>query len=298
MKKRGLLSGIKIAVVAALATVLLSGCGSNYIVLNPKGPVGQTESHLIWLSVILCAIVVIPVIAIMFYVVVRYRDKEGNKAPYNPEWKESKILEVIWWGIPIIIIVILGTFTVKDTYKLVKPPVKNVTPVTIEVTSLDWKWLFQYPGQGVATVNYAEIPTGVPIQFKLTSDAPMNSFWVPQLGGQEYTMPGMSMALWLQADEPGKYFGSGANFTGKGFAHMKFYVKAESQADFNKWVSKVKSTSHALTRAGYKQLKKPGISPVKSYSSFPKGLYNDVVNKNGGKYMNKPKTSQNSSSNK
>lgn len=285
MKKRRLLNGIKMAVVAALATVLLSGCGSKYIVLNPKGPVGQTEVHLIWLSVWLSAIVVIPVIAIMIYIVIRYRDKKGNDAPYDPEWKDSKVLEIIWWGIPIIIIAILGTATAKDIYKLMKPPVKDVTPVTIQVTSLDWKWLFEYPDQGVATVNYAEIPTGVPIQFVLTADAPMNSFWVPQLGGQEYTMPGMKMRLWLQADHPGKYFGSGANFTGKEFAHMRFYVKAESQKDFNNWVQHVKSTAPAMTRSDYMELRKQGTSPVKSYSSFPKGLYNEIVNEEGGKYM-------------
>lgn len=299
MKRRGLLKGIKMAVMAAIVTVLLSGCGkgSNYIVLDPKGPVGQTELHLIWLSIILSAIVVIPVILIMVYIVIRYRDKPNNNAPYNPEWKDSRILEIIWWTIPIIIIGILGTYTVKDTYKLTKPPVKDVTPVTIQVTSLDWKWLFEYPKQGIATVNYAEIPTGVPIQFELTADAPMNSFWIPQLGGQEYTMPGMKMRLWLQADEPGKYFGSGANFTGKGYAHMHFYVTAKPQADFNKWVDHVKSTAPQLTKAGYMQLRKQGLSPVKSYSSFPRGLFDEIINKEGGKYMHMKKNNMNMTNN-
>lgn len=144
--------------------------------------------------------------------------------------------------------------------------------------------MFTYPDKKIATVNYAEIPAGVPVQFILTSDAPMNSFWIPQLGGQEYTMPGMSMGLWLQADKTGNYFGSGANFTGKGFAHMQFKVKAVTQADFDKWADQVKKNSPALTTAGYKDLSKPGLSKELSFSSYPSGLFETIVNKNGGKY--------------
>jgi cytochrome aa3-600 menaquinol oxidase subunit 2 len=112
----------------------------------------------------------------------------------------------------------------------------------------------------------------------------MNSFWIPQLGGQEYTMPGMSMGLWLQADKVGEYFGSGANFTGKGFAHMQFRVKAVKQSDFNKWAAGVKKSSPALTQTGYKTLSKPSLEKELSFSSFPNGLFENIVNKNGGKY--------------
>lgn len=268
-----------------LGTVLLAGCDkSKYIVLDPRGPVGQQELDLILISVILCAVIIIPVLIIFIYLLLRYRDKPGNKAPYEPEWEDSKLLEIVWWGIPIIIIAILGVYTAKTTINLTKPPVKDVKPVVVQVTSLDWKWLFTYPGQKVATVNYAVIPAGVPIQFVLTADAPMNSFWVPQLGGQEYSMPGMSMGLWLQADKPGNYFGSGANFTGKGFAHMQFRVKAVNQADFNKWAAGLKKDSPKLTKAGYADLLKPGNVKELSFSTYPKNLYEDIVNKNGGKY--------------
>jgi cytochrome aa3-600 menaquinol oxidase subunit II len=285
VKKQKLLNRFSLFFVAALTMIMMSGCSSNYIVLDPKGPVGQTELHLIVISVILCAIVVIPVLAILVYIIYRFRDKPGNDAPYTPDWSDSKVLEIIWWGIPIIIIGILGYFTAKDTYALTKPPVTNAKPITIQVTNLNWKWLFQYPDQKIATVNYAEIPAGVPVQFVLTSDAPMNSFWVPQLGGQEYAMPGMAMRLWLQADHPGKYFGSGANFTGKGFAHMQFQVEAKPQADFDAWAKSVKQTAPALTKEGYVNLtSKQETSNVQTFSSYPEGSFEDTVNKNGGKY--------------
>jgi cytochrome aa3-600 menaquinol oxidase subunit 2 len=275
----------KYSVLALLGMVLLAGCDtSKYIVLSPKGPVGKQELDLIIISVVLCAIVIIPVIGIFVYFAVRYRDKPGNNAPYKPEWDHSNILEIIWWGIPVIIVAVLGVFTAKTTINLTKPPVKDVKPIVVQVTSLDWKWMFTYPDKNIATVNYAEIPAGVPVQFVLTSDAPMNSFWVPQLGGMEYTMPGMSMGLWLQADKVGQYFGTGANFTGKGFAHIQFKVKSVKQSDFDKWADSVKKSSPALTKVGYDALAKPSLEKEQSFSSYPDGLFESIVNKNGGKY--------------
>lgn len=286
MGKSKLLTTLKLFAMAAFATVMLAGCSDQYLVFKPKGPVAETQYHLIMLSVYLCAIVVIPVLLLTAWIVWRYRDTPGNKAAYMPDWHDNKVMEIIWWGIPVVIIGTLGFFTVRDTFALTKPPVTDVKPITIQVTSLDWKWLFQYPDQKIATVNYAEIPAGVPVQFVLTSDAPMNSFWVPELGGQEYTMPGMAMRLWLQADKPGEYFGSGANFSGEGFAHMQFKVISKPQAEFNNWVEDVKKTNNPLTKEGYADLVKPGVvnQPV-TFSSLPEGLFDDVVNENGGKYF-------------
>jgi cytochrome aa3-600 menaquinol oxidase subunit 2 len=276
---------VKYSIVSLMGMLLLAGCDkSKYIVLNPKGPVAHQELDLIIISVILCAVVIIPVLGIFVYITIRFRDKPDNTAPYQPEWADSKVLEVIWWGIPIVIIAILGVFTAKTTLNLTKPPVQDVKPIVVQVTSLDWKWMFTYPDKKIATVNYAEIPAGVPVQFILTSDAPMNSFWIPQLGGQEYTMPGMSMGLWLQADKVGEYFGSGANFTGKGFAHMQFRVKAVKQSDFNNWADHIKKSSPVLTQTGYITLSKPSVEKELSFSSYPKGLFEGIVNKNGGKY--------------
>ncbi|WP_129726397.1 cytochrome aa3 quinol oxidase subunit II [Ectobacillus funiculus] len=285
VKNRKLFHFFRLSLLAVISAVLLSGCDERYIVLNPQGPVAQQEYDLIMLSTILCAVIIIPVLAIFIYIVYRYRDKPGNKAPYTPNWDDSKILEIVWWGIPIVIIGILGFYTAKTTYALQKPPASDVKPITIQVTSLDWKWLFQYPDQNIATVNYAEIPAGVPVHFVLTADAPMNSFWVPQLGGQAYTMPGMAMKLWLQADKPGTYFGSGANFTGEGFAHMQFQVVAKSQSEFNAWANKVKQTAPVLTKDGYNKLAEKGLANKTEFSSYPTNLFNEIVDKNGGEYM-------------
>lgn len=288
MKKRSTIRGLLLLITGLLTTVLLSGCDGKFVVFDPQGPVAQTQYKLIILSAILCAIIVIPVLAITVFIVVRYRDKPGNTAPYKPHWDDSKVLEILWWGIPIVIIIILGGYTARDTYALARTPktaVTDVKPVEIQVTSLDWKWLFQYPDQNIATVNYVHIPAGVQVHFELTSDAPMNSFWIPQLGGQEYTMPGMAMSLWLQADKAGEFYGTGANFSGKEFAHMRFNVVAESQADFNKWVDSVKSETNPLTEAGYEVLATPGSAKEQSFSSYPPELFDSIVKKNGGHHM-------------
>jgi cytochrome o ubiquinol oxidase subunit 2 len=190
-------------------------------------------------------------------------------------------MEAVWWAIPIVIIFIIGAVTVHYTYKLEpsRPLAAEKEPLVIQVTSLDWKWLFQYPEQGIATVNYLKFPAGVPVRFELTSDAPMNSFWIPQLGGQIYTMSGMAMKLHLMADEPGVYRGSGANFTGKDFAKMRFNAYAVTEQEFEAWVEQVKFMAPALTLEGYNQLAQPGTMGTMDFSSFPKGLFESTVTK-------------------
>ena len=274
----------KYSILLFAAVLLVSGCGQGVWVMDPVGPVGRVEKQLIELSIVLVLIVVIPVIALLAYIVYRYRDRPGNNAPYNPHWSDSTALEVVWWSIPIIIVSILGTATVKDTYALTHPPERNTRPLTVEVTSLDWKWLFEYPEQHIATVNYCTIPTNRPIQFVLTANAPMNSFWVPQLGGQEYTMPGMAMRLWLQADRIGVFYGHGANFTGRGFAHMQFDVIAKRSADFDRWAQSVKRSAPPLTLTGYRSLARQSLMPKMSYSSYPIGEFRKNFVKEGGMY--------------
>lgn len=278
----------KVAVsAAAILTPLLfaTGCGNSLIVLHPSGPVGRGEANLIWLSFGLTMIVIIPVFILLAFIVIRYRDKPGYKGKYLPEWSENRTLEIIWWGIPILIIGTLGVATAREIHAVANPPESNVKPITIEVTSLNWKWLFQYPGQNIATVNYCNIPAGRPVQFVLTSDAPMNSFWVPQLGGQEYTMPGMALNLWLQADVPGNYYGHGANFSGEGFEKMEFHVIAQSDSDFNAWVNQIKHSSPALTATGYQNLIKPSVVSASSYSSYPADSFMNTLMQDGGGYM-------------
>ncbi|MCY9513239.1 ubiquinol oxidase subunit II [Paenibacillus apiarius] len=264
-----------------LLLLMTTGCTERMIVLDPKGPIAEQQRDLMMISTVLTSLVIVPVLILTAIIVWRYRDRTGRKAKYAPDWEHSTKLEVIWWGIPILIITVLGLITIKGTYALEpsKPLESDKKALTIQVTSLDWKWLFQYPEQGIATVNAVHFPEGVPIRFEITADSPMNSFWIPQLGGQMYAMSGMAMTLYLQADERGQYWGSGANFTGKEFAKMYFDVKSTSQEEFDQWVNEVKASSPALTLEGYQQLAKPAASEFKTFSAFPEGLFYMTVTK-------------------
>ncbi|MCD9022202.1 ubiquinol oxidase subunit II [Cohnella silvisoli] len=276
----------RLTAVLSLITmaILMTGCSDKVIVLNPKGAIGKQQLDLMIISTALCLVVIVPVLILTFYIVWKYRHQPDRKAKYDPNWEHSTKLETIWWSIPIVIIVILAAITVKYTYLLEpsKPLEHEAKPLVIQVTSLDWKWLFQYPEQGIATVNYIQFPANVPIRFELTSDAPMNSFWIPQLGGQIYTMSGMAMKLNLIADEPGSYLGMGANFSGREFGKMQFTAEATSQEQFDAWVQGIKGSSPALTKEGYEQLAIPGVSEVESFSSIPAGLFQQIVTKYGG----------------
>lgn len=265
----------------ALLLLAATGCTENIIVLDPKGPIAAQQRDLMVFSTILCSIVIVPVLIMTAVIIWRYRDTKGRAAKYTPNWEHSTKLEVTWWSIPIAIILTLGIVTAKATYALEpsKPLVSDRETLVVQVTSLDWKWLFQYPEQGIATINELTIPEDVPVRFEITADSPMNSFWIPQLGGQMYAMSGMAMKLHLQADERGTYWGSGANFTGKDFAKMVFDVEATTQEEFDEWVRHVKSASPALTMDGYEQLVKPAASEAKTFSSFPEGLFEMTVTK-------------------
>lgn len=281
MQKTNLKFWLTVPALFLFAAVMLSGCSEQMIVMDPKGPIGEGQKDLIIISSILCLVILVPVLALTAYIVFRYRDKPGNKAAYRPNWSHSNVLEAVWWGIPILIIAILAVITVKGAYALEpsKPIASDHKPLVIQATSLDWKWLFKYPEQGIATVNYLYIPEDIPVKFQLTSDAPMNSFWIPQLGGQMYTMSGMAMTLHLQADDPGVYYGSGANFSGEHFADMKFDVHATSEEKFEQWVNEVKQTSPVLTAEGYEALTEPGTSDELAFASFPEGLFEKIVTK-------------------
>lgn len=273
LKRRG-----AVLIMLALAVLQITGCES-MIVFDPKGPVGAEQRDLIYFTMELCLIVTVPVCILTAWILWRFRDKKGNKALYQPIWSHSTKLEIIWWGIPIAIIFTLAIVTARYTYALdpAKPLASEAKPVTIQVTSLDWKWLFQYPDQGIATVNYLVFPEDTPVRFELTSDGPMNSFWIPQLGGMIYTMSGMATTLYLQADEAGDYMGTGANFTGREFGKMGFTAKAVAPEVFDKWVREAKAGGNALTEDGYRKLALPSISDRMTYASIPSGLFERIV---------------------
>lgn len=269
----------KLSILISLAMLLvLSGC-SNAMVLDPKGPIASAQKDLIWITTIICAVIAIPVFIITAVVIWKYRERANSKAAYEPEWEHNTKLEVTWWAIPIIAILILAIVTVKYTYKL-EPSValaSDKEPIEIQVTSLDWKWLFTYPEENIATINHVVIPADTPVRFKLTSDMAMNSFWIPSLGGQLYSMSGMAMTLNLQADEPGTYYGSGANFTGEYFAHMTFSVDAVTDAEYDAWVQGVQTNYEPLEQTKIDELLEQNVQDVQYFSAFPENLFYDIV---------------------
>jgi cytochrome aa3-600 menaquinol oxidase subunit II len=260
-----------LTLIGLSAVLLLAGCSrEQYVVLDPKGPVAKQQYDLIVWSFGLMLIIVLAVFGIFAYVIIKYRAKPENKGYEPPDQEGSKLLETVWTLIPIVVVIALAVPTVKATYGLEKQPSSDKPPITIKVTSADWKWIFRYPKEGIETVNYVIIPADTPVNFEMDAVGPMNSFWVPSLGGQEYTMPGMVMHLWLQADQPGVYQGRSANFSGKYFTHMTFDVIAKSPADYDKWVQQVKKTAPKQTEEQYLQLLERGLAKKMTFSSYPK----------------------------
>lgn len=255
--------------------------GANVAVLNPKGPIARQEEQLIVFALLLSLIVVIPVFAMTLGFAWRYR--EGNeRARYSPELKGNRVAEAIWWLVPSVLIVILGVVAWKSSHTLdpYRQLVSSTAPITIQVVALDWKWLFIYPQQQVATVNYVQIPQQTPVTFEITSDAPMNSFWIPQLAGQIYAMPGMSTQLHLSADGPGSYNGVSANISGEGFSGMTFTVRSSSKTDFATWLASAQRSPQQLSLAQYEHLAAPSQNNARAtYSLAANGLYNDIIDK-------------------
>ncbi|VEA63380.1 Ubiquinol oxidase subunit 2 precursor [Serratia plymuthica] len=265
------------------STVMLSGC--NMVLMNPKGAIGVEQRTLIITAIALMLIVVVPVIFMAFAFAWKYR-ASNKDAKYSPNWSHSNKIEAVVWTIPIIIIAILGTITWKTTHELdpFKPIVTDKKPMTIEVVSLDWKWLFIYPEQGIATVNELAFPKDVPVEFKITSNSVMNSFFIPQLGGQIYAMAGMQTKLHLIGNEAGKYDGISSSFSGRGFSGMKFTaIVTPTEGDFDQWVAKVKASSNNLNATSdFNKLAEPSENnPVEYFSSVKPNLFKETI----GKFM-------------
>ncbi|MGL9719440.1 cytochrome o ubiquinol oxidase subunit II [Symbiopectobacterium sp.] len=263
------------------AAALLSGC--DMALMNPKGQVGLEQRSLILTALGLMLIVVIPVIVMTIAFAWKFR-ASNTKAKYTPNRSHSNKIEAVVWTVPIIIILILGTITWKTTHSLdpYKPLVSEAKPITVEVISLDWKWLFVYPELGIATVNELAFPTNVPVNFKITSDTVMNSFFIPRLGGQIYAMAGMQTKLHLIANEPGKYDGISGGYSGKGFSGMKFTaIATPSQQEFDQWVATVRASSKTLNSTEeFNTLAKPSeFHPVEYFSSVQPELFENLIRK-------------------
>lgn len=264
-----------------VATIVLSGC--NMVLMDPKGAIGVEQRTLILTAIVLMLIVVLPVIFMAFAFAWKFR-ASNKEAKYTPNWSHSNKIEAVVWTIPIIIIAILGTITWKTTHALdpYQPIVTDQKPMTIEVVSLDWKWLFIYPEQGIATVNELAFPQDVPVEFKITSDSVMNSFFIPQLGGQIYAMAGMQTKLHLIGNEAGKYAGISGSYSGRGFSGMKFTaIVTPTKGDFEQWVAQVKQSSNTLnTTSDFNKLAEPSENnPVEYFSSVKPNLFKEIIAK-------------------
>ena len=272
-----------LGLVPLLGTLLLSGC--NMTLLNPTGQVGLDERNLIITATLLMLLVVVPVIVMTFLFAWKYRASNTN-AVYTPKWNHSTKIEIAVWADSSADHHCPGLCHLQVDPRLwIRTSHWNsdVKPITIQVVSLDWKWLFIYPEQGIATVNKIVFPANTPINFQITSDTVMNSFFIPGLGGQIYAMAGMQTKLHLIANQNAEFDGISANYSGAGFTGMKFKAIATSQADFDAWVSDVKKAPKQLEKAEYEALSKPSQNnPVELYSSFTPNLFQTIVDKYEG----------------
>jgi cytochrome o ubiquinol oxidase subunit 2 len=260
-----------------IGAAMLSGCKEG--VLDPKGPVASAERLILFNSLGIMLAIVIPTILATLGVAFWFR-ASNHRARYRPNFAYSGRLELLVWAIPAMTVFLVGGVAWIGAHDLDprKPIDSTVTPVTIQVVSLDWKWLFIYPGLGIASVNQLTIPVDTPVNFELTSSGVMNSFFIPQLGGQIYTMAGMVTRLNVQADHAGTYHGLSAQYSGGGFSDMRFSVAAVPAQDFDKWVATARSDGPTLDAQAYAELAKPGtaVSPS-TWRAVAPGLFNTIL---------------------
>jgi cytochrome o ubiquinol oxidase subunit II len=263
--------------VALVDIVALSGCSEG--VLNPKGPIATAERQILFNSLAIMLAIVIP--TILATLSVAYWSRASNtRARYLPTFNYSGRLEVLVWAIPAMTVILVGGVAWVGSHDLDPrmPIVSTARAVRVQVVSLDWKWLFIYPENGMASVNQLTIPVGTPVSFELTSSSVMNSFFVPQLGSQIYTMAGMATRLHLQADHAGTYRGLSAQFSGDGFSEMRFVVDAVPPEDFARWVANARSAGPELDALTYAALATPSqaVAPF-TYRDVAPDLFKTIL---------------------
>ncbi|NIJ66610.1 cytochrome o ubiquinol oxidase subunit 2 [Sphingomonas leidyi] len=264
-------------------------CGCDMVVLNPAGDIARQQGDLVIVSTLLMLLIIVPVMALVVLFAWRYR--ESNKdATYAPDWDHSTSLELVIWSAPLLIIICLGAITWVSTHLLDpyrplsrtapgKPVAADVKPLEVQVVALDWKWLFIYPEQGIATVNEMAAPVGRPIRFRISASSVMNSFYIPALAGQIYAMPGMETPLNAVFDKTGAFQGFSANYSGHGFSSMRFKAHSTDQAGFDAWVAEAKKAGATLDRAEYLKLERPSEKePVRRFAGVEAGLFDMVTN--------------------
>ncbi len=283
--------------------LLASGC--NMVVMSPSGDIAVQQRDLILIATGLMLLIIVPVIVLTLMFAYRYR-QANTAAKYEPNWDHSVGLELLIWGVPLLIIIALGALTWTSTHLLdpyralgrIKPdaptlannvPVGNLVdkqqlangvgkPLEVQVVALDWKWLFIYPEYGIATVNELAAPVDRPIRFQMTSSSVMNAFYIPALAGMIYTMPGMQTTLNAVINKPGNYEGFSSHYSGAGFSGMRFRFHGVSDAGFEAWVNQVKQRGGGLNRASYLQLEKPSEKvPVRYYNAVEPKIFTAIV---------------------
>lgn len=249
--------------------------------LFPKGPIAIQQRNLLFIIQALMLLVIIPVYILTFVFSWKYR-AYNFRAKYDPDLVDNYLAEVVWWGFPLVITTIIAVLTWTRTHQLdpFKPLGSEEKTKTIQVVALQWQWLFIYPEEQIATLNFVQIPKKTPIRFEITADAPMNSFWIPDLAGQIYAMPKMKTQLNLIADEVGDYRGSSANISGEGFARMVFLTRVSEEGDYDQWVETAKQSQKTLTQAEYENIAKPQINhSTETFILKDASLFDYVLNK-------------------
>jgi cytochrome o ubiquinol oxidase subunit II len=264
------------AILMTGAAMLMASCHEG--VLDPHGPVGKAERVILYNATTIMLAVVIPVILLTLVFAWWFRAR-NSQAQYRPDWEYSGRIEMIIWSIPALVILFLGGIAWTGSHDL-DPPVplqESTAPLDIEVISLDWRWLFIYPHEGIASLNRLVVPAGVPIRFRLTSTTVMNSFFVPQLGSQIYTMPNMVTRLNLEADQAGTFEGLSAQFSGDGFSDMRFDLVSMASEAFKDWVSTTKTQGGVLDARTFEELVKPAkANGVQTFAQVSEGLFDSI----------------------
>jgi cytochrome o ubiquinol oxidase subunit II len=265
------------AALTAVAVAAPMTCAAG--VTDPAGPIGRSEMVIMTDALAIMLAIVIPVIIATLVFAWWFR-ASNTRARYRPDFSFSGRLELLTWSIPIMVVMFLGGIAWTGSHDLdpARPLASSVQPVEVEVVSLDWKWLFIYPDQGLASVNQLVVPAGTPVHFRLTSASVMNSFFVPQLGSQIYTMAGMTTQLNLLADKPGIYQGLSAQYSGAGFSEMRFHVIALPPDAFTNWVAATHAKGGTLDPAAYAALVPPSqANPAVTYGSVSPDLFQAIV---------------------
>lgn len=256
--------------------------GKNIAVLHTKGAIADEQRSLIIFITVVCMAIAVPTLVLLYFMAWKYRES-NTRAKYDPESQRGKFFNFIVWALPSAFMLVLAMELVPATHKLQpnKAIASDAKPITIQVTAMQWKWLFVYPEQQIATVNYIQIPEDVPIVFDLIADeAPMSSFWIPNLGGQLYAMTGHVNQLNLIASEKGEYQGKSAEINGAGYAGMTFTTRVSSAAEFQSWVQTTKQAPNELNKATYDALLKPSEdNPTTFYSPVDTTLYSKAIMK-------------------